>query len=382
MNDSIDRPPTTSTTSAEATSSTIPDAPDGAAFSRTIRTPRLWRVGVVAACGVALLVSAALSLAASPAPSPATPSTGSSADGQSGGGPWFGLPGVVGPGPGLAGPGIHDFGGRLHLGRFGGVTISAINGSSLSLKTDDGWTRAIAISDSTKITKGGQTISASDLKVGDTIGFSESRQDDGSYTIDAIVVLVPHVAGTVTDVTANGFTLKAHDGTTWTITVTGSTTYTVGGKDGSKADVKADDEVVVAGNKGSADSSLTALSVNVRLPTVVGEVTAKAGNTITIKRPDGTTQTVHVGAGTTYRIAGVGNPSLADVKVGMTVIAQGTQRSDGSLDATAVGAGVGRGFRTFGNGFGPFGFFGPHGTGGQTPSPSTSPGGSGTGTQS
>ena len=63
----------------------------------------------------------------------------------------------VGPrgfgGPGFGGPGF----GRGGFG-FGGITITAIDGSNLSLKTEDGWTRTIAVTSDTAVTRAGKTI--------------------------------------------------------------------------------------------------------------------------------------------------------------------------------------------------------------------------------
>ena len=358
---------------------TATPAQSDAAFLRTIRAPRFWRVGIVAVSGLVLLVTAALTFGASPAPSTGSGQTPSTNNDQSND-EWI-APGLLRPaGPLALSPG-KGFDRGLRLGRFGGVTITAIDGSNLSLKTDDGWTRTISVTSSTEITKGGDTIGLSDLKVGDSIGFRQTRKDDGSYTIDAIAVLIPQVAGEVTDVSSSGFTMKARDGTTWTITVNASTAYKLGSADGSKSDVKVGSDVVVAGEKGSTDTSLTAQTVHVRVPVVFGQVTAKTGSTITIKRADGTSQTVHVGSGTTYKVRGVDNASLSDVTVGMTIVVQGTQRSDGSIDAMVVGGGsTDRGLK----GFGPrFGF--PHGfdrngrnPDGQNPSPSPSANASGT----
>ena len=366
--------------SADPTTPTPHAPPDGASFARTIRAPRFWRVAVVGVAGLVLLVSAALAFGASPSPSNGTnqaPSTGGvpADDG------WLPGPGILDPaGPLTLNPG-KGFDRGFRFGRFGGVTITAIDGSNLSLKTEDGWTRTITVTSSTKITRAGQTIALSDLKVGDTIGFSQTRKDDGSYTIDAIAVLVPKVGGEVTAVSSNGFTLKARDGTSWTITTNGSTAYKLGSANGSKSDVKVGVDVVAAGEKGSSDSSLTAETVYVRVPVVFGEVTAKTGSTITIKRADGTTQTIHVGSGTTYKVRGVDIASLSDVSVGMTIIVQGTQRSDGSLDASAVAAGLDRGLRGFGPKFGlPFdrNGNGNRNPNGQNANPSASPDGSAT----
>jgi hypothetical protein len=346
--------------------------PEGAAFSSTIRLPH-WRIGVVVVSGLVLLVSAALTFGASPAPSTGSSQTPSTNSGQAGNDGWA-APGLLDPaGPLALSPGKgFDRGGRF--GRFGGVTITAINGSNLSLKTEDGWTRTIAVTSSTKVTKGDQTIALSDLKVGDSIGFKQTRNDDGTYTIDAIGVLIPQVAGTVSDVTSSGFTLKTRDGTTWTITVTGSTTYALGSANGSKSDVKAGTDVVVSGEKGPTDTSLTAQAVHIRVPVVFGQVTAKTGSTVTIKRLDGTSQTVHVGSGTTYRVRGKDAASLSDITVGMNIVVQGMQRSDGSIDATTVaGGGFDRGVKNSGPRF----RF-PNGPNNQNSTPSASPDGSAT----
>ena len=156
----------------------------------------------------------------------------------------------------------HAFGG---FGRFGfrDITITAINGSDLSLRTDDGWTRTITVTSTTTITKGGATITVGDLAVGDQIAFAQDRADDGTYSVTAIKVI---------------------------------------------------------------------------LPTTVGEVTVIDGDTITVTQPGGTTATIHVDGDTTYQVNGA-TGALSDIKVGSIIAAEGTQRSDGSLDAAAVRAG-------------------------------------------
>jgi hypothetical protein len=68
-------------------------------------------------------------------------------------------------------------------------------------------------------------------------------------------------------------------------------------------------------------------------------VTAISGNTITIKQFNGTAGTIHVTGSTTFRIFGTDKATLANLKVGMTIGAQGTKASDGSLDALSVSGG-------------------------------------------
>ena len=236
----------------------------------------LFVVGAVAVMGAS--PSASSTTGASPAPAASGAPSSEPKDGDGG----FGF----------GGRGGFGFGGRGGFG-FGGITITAINGSNLSLKTEDGWTRTIAVTSATAITRVGKTIALGDLKVGDQVKFRQDRATDGSFTITAINVILPSISGTVTKVD---------------------------------------------------------------------------GSTITVQRRDGTTATIHVGGDTTYRIAGDDTPALSDIKVGDVIIASGTQRTDGSLDAEAAG-GPGRGDSFGGRGF-------PHGDKGPdaSPAPSLTPG--------
>jgi hypothetical protein len=133
------------------------------------------------------------------------------------------------------------------------------------LKTDDGWTRTITVAGTTTITKAGATIAVGDLSVDDQVRFSEQKASDGTYTVTAIVVVLPSVAG---------------------------------------------------------------------------QVTAIAGQTLTVTQPGGTTTTIHVDGGTTYQVNGAAG-KFSDITVGSFVVAEGTQRADGSLDAADVHSGVG-----------------------------------------
>jgi hypothetical protein len=154
--------------------------------------------------------------------------------------------------------------GNGHAGKGdGSITVTAIDGSKVSLKTVDGWTRTITVTPATVITKGAKTISVGDLKVGDPVRFSQVRNADGTFSIDAISVVVPHLDGVVT---------------------------------------------------------------------------AKTSGTITVMRSDGSSATIHVTGTTTYAVKGKASAALADIAVGSRVIAEGTFRADGSIDAVSVGS--------------------------------------------
>ncbi|MCI0346378.1 MAG: DUF5666 domain-containing protein [Chloroflexi bacterium] len=213
-------------------------------------SPSRLRVGIVAAGLVAILGGAAITLAAN---SPATTSSGTTtaANTESGavlriGGDFFGGPG---------GPGFGRHGG------FREITITAINGSNLSLATADGWTRTITVDADTTFAKAGETIALADLAVGDQVRFMQTLEDDGSFTIDAVVVVLPHVGGEVTAVSGSTITVEQHDGTSATINVTADTTYVVDGdEDASLSDIEVGDFVIAEGTENS-DGSLTASRV-------------------------------------------------------------------------------------------------------------------------
>ncbi len=261
-----------------------PASPQGGRGGSTLPA----RIGIVAGTALLVVLGAAVAMGASPTPPVTTP--GASA-----------APGVSAA-PGKTdtdNDGDHGFG--MRGGDLGGgfrdITIASISGSSLSLKTDDGWNRTITADSTTTITKGGATITAGDLAVGDQVVFSQARQTDGTYTITAIRVI---------------------------------------------------------------------------LPTLAGQVTAVTDSTLAVTRRDGTTATIHVTASTTYRVQGVTTATLSDIKVGANVVAEGTLRADGSLDATSVGSGFRGGPGMGGHGRGHDGWDGTAPD--ASPSPSTTPG--------
>jgi hypothetical protein len=237
------------------------------------------RIGIVAGSAVLFVIGAVAAMGASPAPSGSTGNPGDGSTPVTPGTPFDGSIPKVGP---MGGAGF-EFRGGFKLGGFGDISISAIHGSNLSLKTDDGWTRTIAVGSSTTIAKGGQTVAVGDLKVGDRIVFGETKASDGSFTINQIRVV---------------------------------------------------------------------------LPVVGGQVTAVGTDSITVDHKGGGSAVIHVSASTTYDVNGNGNAKLSDIAVGTFVVAEGTQRNDGSLDASAVHAGM-RGGRD-GGGMGPLFRGGPN----------------------
>lgn len=374
----IAQPPRPADVLVDGPAGPVPAPVDGVAFSQRVNGPSKLRAGVVAGAAVALAVGAvATSFAAGPAPSSVTTTTGA--------------PILTSAAAVL--PGIDDEAAGFDHGRFRGpggfreITVGAISGADVTLKTDDGWTRTIAVTDSVALTKGGQTIALSDLAVGDAVRFSQTRNDDGTVTVTAIAVVVPSVGGTVSDVTASGFKVTTRDGSVWTITTDGSTTYQVGAVDGTSAAVVDGARVRVEGES-TGDNALKALGVRVAVDHTVGLVTGKTAGTITITTRAGTSVTVNVDGETEYIVNGDAAADLADITVDMVVAVQGTTARDGSIAADAVvagrgGLGIGKGLAgdglrgdgMRGMGRGGFGGHGPFGDdGGATPSASPTTG--------
>ncbi len=218
----------------------------------TKRTP-IARIGLLGAAAAALVAVGLLAAAATAAPSGtiAANTTGSTSAG-------IDLPAGAPFGGPLGGPMGGRFGG-MH--GFGGINITAISGSNVSLKTADGWTRTVAIAGDTTLEKAGATIALTDLKVGDQVQIRQTRLDDGSFKVTELHVLLPRAGGKVTAVTGSTITVERPDGTTTTIKVTAGTTYQVGtNEDAALSDIKVDMHLMAVGTE-SADGSFTATAV-------------------------------------------------------------------------------------------------------------------------
>lgn len=294
--------------------------------TRRPRSPMPLRLVLVVALCALLGVPVVAAMAASPEPSTATqPQAIPSGNPGKGAGPGAGW------GFGQLGKGDRGNAGR------GSVTVTAVSGNKVSLTTDDGWTRTITVTSATELSKAGATINVGDLEVGDEIAFRQTKNDDGTYTVTAITVRTPKAGGEVTAVTSTSITVASRDGTTSTIAVNGSTTYLVGRDAGTKADVTVGSRVHAEGTL--SGTTFTATRVRVEPSVAGGEVTAKTSSTITVKGRGDKTTTINVDASTTYKVRGKEAATLADIAVGDFVIASGTLRTDGSLDASQVGAG-------------------------------------------
>ena len=160
--------------------------------------------------------------------------------------------------------GLFWLGGRLEkvLGHgFRQVTITAIDGSSISLATEDGWTRTIELTASTTITLGGAAATRADLEVGDQVRFRQQRNDDGTFTITAIDVVLPMTVGTIESTGDGTLTITDRDGATVTVHLGSSTAIRVRGVENATAKDLSKGQVVVVVGERRADDSIDATGV-------------------------------------------------------------------------------------------------------------------------
>jgi preprotein translocase subunit YajC len=337
-----------------------PSTDDAAFHGRTPDRAPAIRAGALLGAALVLAVGAAVALGASPSTGPgngatgaqpsaaASPAAGQPSNGSSEGGQGqrqFGPRGSafgLGPLKGRAdrlldrlGLGARD---GLHGGLFGPITVTAVSGSTISLSTEDGWTRTITVTATTKITKAGQPATLGDVKVGDVVRLAETRNADGTFSIAAVAIVQPATAGTVTAIDADTITITRRDRSTEIIRTTNATTYRVADAGSTRAAVTVGSTILATGDR-AADGSLTATAIRVVPARILGTVTSVSADSITVKRRDGSTATVHVGPATSIAVPGVSAAKLTDVKPGMALIAIGQQRADGSIDAGSIRAG-------------------------------------------
>lgn len=177
--------------------------------------------------------------------------------------------------------------------------------------------------------------------------------------------VVPTASGTITAVSSSSVTISQGRDSTRTLTLTGSTTYTLGGATASQSDLVVGARITA---RGTVDSSgnFTATAVTIQPSVVSGTVASKTPSTIVVTTAAGRTVTINVSSSTKYSVRGLSSATLDSVAVGYTVQAQGTLNADGSLTATVIQAAPNVRQRLPGSG---------GGRGGQTPTPSASPAG-------
>lgn len=144
----------------------------------------------------------------------------------------------------------------------GGV-VSVVASGSLTITDRGGATQTIVLTPKTAYTLGQSIGSRADVKVGSRVEI-EGSVDGTTFTALTVHVELAHLDGTVTKKTATEITIAQRDGTTSTIHVSGSTTYSAkGAAAAALAGVAVGDRVSADGTL-RADGSLDAVAVHAR----------------------------------------------------------------------------------------------------------------------
>ncbi len=223
-----------------------------------------------------------------------------------------------------------------HFGRGGEFTVTNVSGQTITAKDRTGASVTITTTSSTTFMNGTQTIHITDIKVGDEIAVRGARASNGNVTATAVMVRQPDAGGKVSNVNGSSFTVTGPNNQTQTIQTTSTTKFMVGRTAGSLADVKAGEMVRATGTLNS-DGSLTATTVNIATPHVMGKVTAINGNTLTLSTFNNGTTTVQVTSATTYfNVQTKAAAKQTDIKVGDRVMVEAALGSSAPYTATAV----------------------------------------------
>ncbi|HJZ68670.1 MAG TPA: DUF5666 domain-containing protein [Blastocatellia bacterium] len=151
---------------------------------------------------------------------------------------------------------------------FGQVT--AIAGSTISLKTRDGSTQSVFTTADTKFERNHQAAKLSDFKVNDFVAAHGAKNSSGQFVADSVVGGDAHppagpgehppgsghnaIVGDVVSVStsAGTITVKAHDGSNQVIYTTSSTQFSRNHQAAKLSDFKAGDHVAAEGTRDSS----------------------------------------------------------------------------------------------------------------------------------
>jgi len=214
--------------------------------------------------------------------------------------------------------------------------ITSVRGTIVSL--GDGFFMVgavkVLVDAQTVIASKGVAVSFADLKVGDKVAVSGTKQADGSVLASKVEVSSPAPAistirGAITSIGASFFMIGAAR-----VAVTAQTVIVSKGTTLGFADLKVGDQVYAAGSK-QPDGSLLAVKIEVVPPaptfsTFRGKITSLGNSYFLVGAVK-----VLVNAQTVIATKGV-TLSFADLKVGDQVSVAGTKQSDGLILAAKI----------------------------------------------
>jgi endonuclease YncB( thermonuclease family) len=223
--------------------------------------------------------------------------------------------------------------------------IEAIEGRTLTVSTPVGPVdfvtdvNTLFFADKERVTLG-------DFAVGDTVG-AVGWWEEGGGVFHAFAVaklaedrLFP-IAGTLAEIDGDTLTIETKGGLLATVHVDDETKYRIRGVEEPGLDDLEVGMRVIARGTLNPDGSLQAQVVGAakagpRQARLRGEVVAIEGDTLTVRTQRGREIVVQTDDATEFRVPGVENPTIADLKVGDKVAGEGVMEEGGTARATLV----------------------------------------------
>ncbi len=256
---------------------------------------------------------------------------------------------------------------RMMMGAGTAGSITAISGDTVQLKTMNGGTATVKVSDKTQFRKDRQPAKLSDFKVGDTIVVRGEQDAGGAYQAQMISKggvggnanmmmtgpggQLPGTAGTITAINGDVITLRSLMGGEAKVKVSDKTQYRRDQNAAKLADFKPGEMVAVRGKQAadgaweadlvaSANQQMRTMTEGLGTQFIAGRVKAIEGTRLVIERIDQQEQTIEVDEDTSFK---KNNESitLPDIKVGDMVFGRGAMKN-GIFVPTTLNVGLGQ----------------------------------------
>jgi tartrate dehydratase beta subunit/fumarate hydratase class I family protein len=198
--------------------------------------------------------------------------------------------------------------------------VTAVTSTSVTLDRLNHVTETFAITPTTTFHQGSTVLTAASLVVGDRVNVRVNSSDP--TTALSVGIELAALTGRVTAVVGDSITITTGKGFSRAISVSSSTTYTMGGDPATLANVTVGSDIVAVGLIDANLTTLDATKVAIRevghAVTYRGVITAVSSTSVTLNRNDGKTSTFTITPSTiiTEGPASVTVPSLT---VGDTV---------------------------------------------------------------
>lgn len=227
--------------------------------------------------------------------------------------------------------------------------IQSIAGNSITLRPknlrDTAGTVFAVDGSTTYLVPGVSNPTLASLKAGDRVAVLFNSAATNNTPRIASAVSVPPlperavVAGTVSNVSASGFTLTGPRGNSSTVNAAGAKVIVPGKTTATLSDVQNGARVAVQGKpagEASVDATLIVVVPQNRDNVFAGVIAAINGNTITLFTRDGQQLKIDASSAAIFE-RGENAVTLADLKAGRAVAVIGVKNSDGNVSAQLVG---------------------------------------------